>query len=410
MSKTLQQLAEIHYGKSPNEVLSKDGPVPVIGTGGVYGRASRALFSGPAIVVPRKGTLGHPQYLQEPFWPADTTYAVLPKQEVDARWLYYSLDLYDLSKLNEATGVPSISRDWLYRIRLGSDDYQTQQRIAEILSTVDEAIEQTEALIAKTQSIKAGLMHDLFTRGIAKDGQLRPSQEEAPQLYKQSPLGWIPKEWEVCAVESLLRNIIDYRGKTPQKTSFGIPLLTAKNVRMGFIALEPREFIAECDYDFWMTRGIPFSHDILFTTEAPLGNIAQIGIADRVAFAQRVIILQTRSEIRPLWLKHRLMASDFQLGAIKRASGTTALGIKQSEFRKILTSHPSNENEQIAIEVAVTNIAKSADSHNETAEKLTALKRALMFDLLTGRTKVTGLNKDEEPVNGNKPQASLEEG
>ena len=71
-----------------------------------------------------------------------------------------------------------------------------QQRIAEILTTVDEAIEQTEALIAKTQQIKAGLMHDLFTRGVTPDGQLRPPRSEAPQLYKESPLGWIPKEWD----------------------------------------------------------------------------------------------------------------------------------------------------------------------------------------------------------------------
>jgi len=78
-----------------------------------------------------------------------------------------------------------------------------QQRIAEILSTVDEAIEQTEALIAKTQAIKAGLMHDLFTRGVLPNGQLRPPREEAPQLYKQSPLGWIPREWEVAELGDL---------------------------------------------------------------------------------------------------------------------------------------------------------------------------------------------------------------
>ncbi len=72
-----------------------------------------------------------------------------------------------------------------------------QRRIAEILSTLDETIEQTEALIAKYQQIKAGLMHDLFTRGVTPDGKLRPTRAEAPQLYKESPLGWIPKEWEL---------------------------------------------------------------------------------------------------------------------------------------------------------------------------------------------------------------------
>ena len=78
-----------------------------------------------------------------------------------------------------------------------------QRRIAEILSTVDEAIEQTEALIAKYQQIKTGLMHDLFTRGVTPDGHLRPTYEQAPHLYKESPLGWIPKEWEVKRLDSV---------------------------------------------------------------------------------------------------------------------------------------------------------------------------------------------------------------
>jgi type I restriction enzyme S subunit len=80
-----------------------------------------------------------------------------------------------------------------------------QRRIAEILSTVDEAIEQTEAMIEKTKTIKAGLMHDLFTRGVTKDGQLRPPREEAPQLYKESLLGWIPNEWTCDRLERWLQ-------------------------------------------------------------------------------------------------------------------------------------------------------------------------------------------------------------
>ena len=73
-----------------------------------------------------------------------------------------------------------------------------QRRIAEILETVDKAIEQTEALIAKYQQVKTGLMHDLFTRGVTPDGGLRPTHAQAPQIYKEDPtLGWIPKEWEI---------------------------------------------------------------------------------------------------------------------------------------------------------------------------------------------------------------------
>lgn len=197
MREPLRNLADVHYGASPFEVLVDESDIPVLGTGGPYGHASHALFAGPAVIVPRKGSLGNPQFVRIPFWPSDTTYAVLAKSGVDPQWLYYSLDAYDLTKLNEATGVPSISRELLYRIAIETPSFTEQLRIAEILSTLDETIEQTEALIAKYQQIKVGLMHDLFTRGVTADGHLRPPHAQVPHLYKQSLLGWIPNEWHI---------------------------------------------------------------------------------------------------------------------------------------------------------------------------------------------------------------------
>ncbi|MDZ7685274.1 MAG: hypothetical protein U5O39_09995 [Gammaproteobacteria bacterium] len=83
-------------------------------------------------------------------------------------------------------------------------DTKVQKKIGRILQVIDEAIEKTEALIDKYQQIKAGLMHDLFTRGIGPDGQLRPPREQAPELYQETPIGWIPKEWEVSSRLCLL--------------------------------------------------------------------------------------------------------------------------------------------------------------------------------------------------------------
>ena len=78
-----------------------------------------------------------------------------------------------------------------------------QRRIATILTSIDTAIEKNEALIAKYQQIKAGLMHDLFTRGVLPNGQLRPPRKQAPELYQETVIGWIPREWKIsdCATE-----------------------------------------------------------------------------------------------------------------------------------------------------------------------------------------------------------------
>ena len=71
-----------------------------------------------------------------------------------------------------------------------------QLKIAHILTTVDDLIDRTEALIAKLRAIKQGLMHDLLTRGVDEHGQLRPPREEAPELYRELAVGWVPREWE----------------------------------------------------------------------------------------------------------------------------------------------------------------------------------------------------------------------
>ena len=72
-----------------------------------------------------------------------------------------------------------------------------------MLQHLDTQIEVTEALIAKQERVRAGLMQDLFTRGISEHGQLRPPVEEAPHLYRQSELGWIPKDWKVSPLREL---------------------------------------------------------------------------------------------------------------------------------------------------------------------------------------------------------------
>jgi type I restriction enzyme S subunit len=99
-----------------------------------------------------------------------------------------------------------------------------------------------------------------------------------------------PDGWKTRPLEDCMSAIIDYRGKSPAKTAKGIPLITAKIVKNGSIE-QPTEFIDPADYDEWMRRGIPLPGDIVVTTEAPLGEVAQLD-GRRVALAQRLIALR----------------------------------------------------------------------------------------------------------------------
>ena len=134
---------------------------------------------------------------------------------------------------------------------------------------------------------------------------------------------------------------IDYRGKTPPKTTSGVPLVTAKIVKNGVIQ-KPQEFIAENYYDEWMRRGIPKKGSVVFTTEAPLGEVAQIKTNAKLAFAQRIIVLEPNQEyLDETYLFYALQDSVLKSRIDARASGTTVIGIKAAELKKVEIDVPS---------------------------------------------------------------------
>jgi type I restriction enzyme S subunit len=137
-------------------------------------------------------------------------------------------------------------------------------------------------------------------------------------------------------IGDVTQTLIDYRGKTPKKAPSGIKLITAKVIKGGTILNGRHEYIAEDTYDAWMRRGLPRLGDILITTEAPLGEVAQLKASEKVALAQRVILLRGNPEIIDQQFYFQALKSSFVQDRLRaRATGTTVLGIKQSELRQI---------------------------------------------------------------------------
>ncbi len=146
-------------------------------------------------------------------------------------------------------------------------------------------------------------------------------------------------------LDECLSHVIDYRGKTPQKTAFGIPLITAKIVKAGCIE-RAEEFIAIDDFDSWMTRGLPEIGDVVLTTEAPLGEVGQIKKLP-VALAQRVVTLRGKPGLLDnTYLLYALQTEPLRSDLIGRATGTTVIGIKQSELRKVTVALPPIESQR----------------------------------------------------------------
>ncbi len=182
-------------------------------------------------------------------------------------------------------------------------------------------------------------------------------------------------EWTFAPLEKCLDALIDYRGKTPEKTSAGVPLITAKVIKGGRIET-PTEFIAADNYDSWMRRGIPQEGDVVLTVEAPLGEVAQLG-PEKIALAQRVVTLRGKEGVLDNSYLLYLLQTEEMLEQLKsRATGTTVLGIKQSELRKVPLSLPPI-NQQKTVAQTLKSLDDRINLLRETNATLEAIAQAL---------------------------------
>ena len=220
--------------------------------------------------------------------------------------------------------------------------------------------------------------------------------------YKQTEVGFIPNDWGTYTLLGLSRQIMDYRGRTPKKLGMDwgggdIPALSAGNVKMGFV-----DFSAECYfgsealYGKWMGQGDVAKDDILFTTEAPLGNVALVPDERKYILSQRTILLKPRQEIASSKFLFQLLLSDeFQRMLKDYSSGSTAKGIQRKKLEQLFVAVPPLS-EQYAIARALSDVDALLDSLDRLIAKKRNLKQAAMQQLLTGQTRLPGFSGEWE--------------
>lgn len=318
--------------------------------------------------------------------------------ELDNGYLFWLLapELQNIHQKTPQTTVKHLSVRDLAQLRLEAPPVNEQRLIAHILDTLDTQIQKTEALIAKLEKVKEGLLHDLLTRGIDENGHLRPSPEQAPELYKESPLGLIPRDWEARPLGDSIEKVIDYRGRTPKKLGMDwggdILALSANNVQPGAIDTSREAYFGGNRlYRRWMTNGDVKRSDVLLTMEAPLGNVARVPDDAKYIMSQRVIALRFKKEYAlndfSFWA---MQSAEFQQAMKERSTGSTATGIQRTQLFKLYLKVPTlNEQDLIARKVFSLNSRLKKESG--ALVKLKKEKFGLMDDLLTGRVRVTPL-------------------
>lgn len=185
-----------------------------------------------------------------------------------------------------------------------------------------------------------------------------------------------PATWRILPLELCLDALIDYRGKTPKKSAYGIPLLSAKVIKGGRILDDIFEFIPTENYDTWMRRGLPSPGDVVMTTEGPLGEIAQLD-GRKYALGQRIVTLRGKKDVLDNNFLKFMMQSEFiQQQLLARATGTTVLGIKQRELRQVEMLLPPLD-EQRAIAHILGSLDDKIEANRRLNETLEATARAI---------------------------------
>ncbi len=320
------------------------------------------------------------------------TMAVIEPNSVDRKYLLQALQSNfireQIDRLLTGTTRSSLGIELLRKLSIPIPANGEPEKIGLILTTIDNSIKNTETLIKKYQQIKAGLMHDLFTRGVIPDGHLRPTQAQAPHLYKDSPLGWIPKEWEVKQCSEVCEKItvgIVIR-PTQYYVSEGIPTFRSANVRESGLDTSDLVFISN-QANTLLDKSQLREGDIISVRTGYPGTSAVVPAEFSGTNCVDLLISRPSSRIRSDFLVNWINSSFGKDQVLRRQGGLAQQHFNVGEMRNLLVGLPKME-EQKAIVSRLNTISARINSEQILVAKLRHQKHGLMHDLLTGRVRV----------------------
>lgn len=374
----LGQCISVSSGEGLPESKMNPGQYIVYGGNGVAGFHNEFLFEKEQLIIGRVGAhCGNIHITKAKSWITDNALIVsFIENDNDLLFWYYLLRNINLRENAFQSAQPVITGGIISKIKVKTPALSAQRKIARILSTADAVIEKTQAAIAKYKAIKQGMLHDLFTRGIdIKTSKLRLRYEDAPGLYKESSLGFIPVEWEVMQVADVSENLdgkrIPVKQENRDKQAEIYPYYGASGIIdyvEDYIFDEPLILLGE-DGENVVSRNLPLA----FKVEG------------KIWVNNHAHVLRPISGITTIeFLCEALESIDYS----PIVSGSAQPKITQGHLSKILVRIPEIE-EQIKISERIVSINKKLHTEQTYLHKLQQLKAGLMSDLLSGKVKVS---------------------
>lgn len=371
VQKKLGDVLKIKSGLSQKEIEVADGIYPILATGGEIGRTNTALYSKESVLIGRKGTIDKPYYMNTPFWTVDTLFYSELSEPVSGLFIFTLFQKIQWRKLDTSTGVPSLTSSTIHNIIANFPTKTEQTAIGNLFQNIDQTIALQRRKHEQSQTLKKSLLSKMFP----KKGQKQP----------EIRLKGFSGDWVESKLFDNIESIIDFRGRTPKKMGLewsrkGYLALSALNVKNGYIDFKlDKHFGNEELYQKWMGGKELVAGQVLFTTEAPMGNVAQVPDNRGYILSQRTIAFNIRKELLTDDFLAILLKSPVTFNMLESmSSGGTAKGVSQKSLANLQVVTPQQLEEQTALGQFFKQLDDTLSLQAKQLKILDNLKQALL--------------------------------
>lgn len=367
--------------------------------------SAACLIKEPHILYSMYATVGKPIINRIACATNQAIIALKESSEIEQSFLFYQLLFIrpNVYKYTAQTTQSNLNAGSVRKLPISyPKDKREQRKIATILSGIDTVIEKTEALITKYQQINAGLMHDLFTRGVLSNGQLRPPHEQAPHLYQETAIGWIPKEWEITGLANKGRPGTHWIRTGPFGSALkgehwrthGHPVITIGALGESVFTYDELLFVNSRDaarlIDFQLKAG-----DVVFSRVADVGRsvVVRSEQAGWIMSSNLMRIAVDENRARPDFLQMALASDSRIKSQIRARVNSGGRDVANSDVLSQLRFVWPDIDEQDRIIARANRASHRINGEQMNLSNLLAQKQGLMHDLLTSKKPVTIENK-----------------
>lgn len=387
--KSLKRIAKICNGQDHKSVWDENGKYPIIGTGGVFGKANSYLYKGPTVILGRKGTIDKPQYIDSPFWSIDTAYYTEIYPENNPKYFYYLCTTINFELYKYGSAVPSMTQEVLNQIPFAIPKSIEEQTAISIYldrkaTEIDELIADKKRLLELYEEEKTAIINQAVTKGINPNAPMKDSGIEW--------LGEIPEQWEVRKLKWSHRTTSGGTPKTSDEDNYNgnIPWLRTLDLNNGYV-YNCQTFITEKAIYESSAKIVP-NESVLIAMYGGAGTIGKSGLLKfEAAINQALCAILPNSQTLPEYLHYFVLffRPFWMVGAegTRRDPNISQEDIKNKEFL-----FPPLDEQKTIVKYIETKTAL-IDAKKEKTEKLinllTEYRTALISEVVTGKIKVT---------------------